>query len=146
MDQELPLRIVLNNPPTGVDFGLQKGNGTHYETIQKQRSNDQDLVFEFTVRVKESQDKNPVLLGSFVQGPPESRFVYIDVGKAAGQVDSIWSRRMKVPLQGITSAIIEQVLATTESFLETRVPGTGKDDGPTCGTVKPFDGWQVRCQ
>ena len=38
MGRELTLRIVLENPPTGVDFGLQKGRGSDYETIQSQRS------------------------------------------------------------------------------------------------------------
>ena len=146
MDQEVPLRIVLTNPPPGIDFGLQKGSGHTYETIQKQQSDSQDLQFGFTVRVKSSPDKKttPTLLGPFVQGPPDARFVYIDIGTAAGQADSIWSRRLKIPLQGITWAMIDQVSVNPELILETQVPGTGKDAGPTCGTVKPFTGWQVR--
>ena len=40
MNQELTLKIVLENPPSGVDFGLQKGSGNKYETIQIQRSSD----------------------------------------------------------------------------------------------------------
>jgi hypothetical protein len=30
------------------------------------------------------------------------------------------------------------------SSADARVPGKGKDGGPNCGTVKPFDGWKVR--
>jgi hypothetical protein len=26
-------------------------------------------------------------------------------------------------------------------IIEARVPGTGRDGGPTCGTVKQFAGW-----
>jgi Family of unknown function (DUF5990) len=26
-------------------------------------------------------------------------------------------------------------------ILETKVPGTGRDGGPNCATVKPFEGW-----
>jgi hypothetical protein len=52
MERELTLRIVLEKPPVGVDFGLQKGRGSDYETIQKQRSRGNDLSFEFTVGVK----------------------------------------------------------------------------------------------
>lgn len=37
MERELTLRIVLEKPLAGVDFGLQKGRGSEYETIQKQR-------------------------------------------------------------------------------------------------------------
>jgi len=34
MKQELTLKIVLENPPSGVDFGLQKGSGNKYETFK----------------------------------------------------------------------------------------------------------------
>src|SRR5258708_7459086 len=49
MKRELTLRIVLERPPKGVDFGLQKGRGSAYETVQKQRSKGSDLVFAFIV-------------------------------------------------------------------------------------------------
>ena len=32
------LRIVLVDPPTGVDFGIQEGKGNEYKTIAIQRS------------------------------------------------------------------------------------------------------------
>jgi hypothetical protein len=47
-------------------------------------------------------------------------------------------------LTGITWDIIDQVTADPKMILETTVPGTGKDGGPNCATVKPFDGWKVR--
>ena len=53
MTQSLRLRIVLEKPPAGVDYGLQSGRGNDYETIQTQRSTGKDLQFEFDVRVKE---------------------------------------------------------------------------------------------
>jgi hypothetical protein len=52
IERELTLRIVLEAPPPGVDFGLQKGRGAEYETIQTQRSKGNDLRFEFTVGVR----------------------------------------------------------------------------------------------
>jgi Family of unknown function (DUF5990) len=27
--------------------------------------------------------------------------------------------------------------------METQVSGTGRDGGPNCATVKPFDGWKL---
>jgi Family of unknown function (DUF5990) len=138
MERELTLRIVLEKPPRGVDFGLQKGRGSAYETIQKQRSTGNDLVFTFTVGVKAgSKAAEPALLGPFVQGPAAQRFVYLDIGTYAGQANSDWSRRLKIPLSGITMAMIE-----SQAVLEARVPGTGKDGGPSCATVKPFGGWK----
>ena len=145
MERELKLRIVIEGPPPGVEFGLQKGQGSHYETVQKQRSETRDLCFEFTVRVKgERKDPNPTFLGSFVQGPPGERFVYIDIGTLAGQTDSCWSRRLKVPLRGISWDMLDRVSPDSQAVLETRVPGTGRDGGPSCATVKPFAGWKLR--
>jgi hypothetical protein len=47
MPGELTLRIIIQKPPQGVDFALQKGKGSAYEMVQKQRSAKKDLVFEF---------------------------------------------------------------------------------------------------
>jgi hypothetical protein len=145
MEHELTLRIVLEKPPPGVDFGLQKGHGSDYATVQTQRSGSKDLQFNFTVRVRDGRcDAAPNFLGPFVQGPPGERFVYLDIGLFAGQADSCWSRRLKIPLRGITWEMIEQVSANSDSVLEAHVPGTGRDGGPSCATVKPFAGWNVR--
>lgn len=143
MVQEISLRIRLQNPPAGVDFGLQQGSGHTYDTLQKQRSAGQELVFDCTIGAQPDKDGHPRLSGKLVQGPPASRFLYITIGTSAGQWDSVWSRRLKIPLTGITADLISQLAANPATVLETRVPGTGKDGGPTCGTVKPFGGWQI---
>ena len=147
MEHDLTLRIVLEKPTAGADFGVQKGKGSEYETVQTQRSKGKDLSFEFPVRVKTgTKTSAPNFLGPFVQGPTGERFIYIDIGTYAGQIETGWSRRLKIPLRGITSDMIEQVFAGTHSVLETRVAGTGKDGGPTCGTVKPFAGWKLNAE
>lgn len=65
METEVRLRIVLVDPPAGVDFGVQDGKGNDYTTIQKQRSKGADLTFEFTVTVKDNrEDGLPNFLGS----------------------------------------------------------------------------------
>lgn len=143
MDRELTLRIVLEKPPAGVTFGLQKGRGSDCETIQKQRSQTKDLCFELTLGVKAGRkDAMPDFAGPFVQGPAGERFVYLDIGTYAGQKDTCWSRRLKIPLNGITWDMIDRV-NKSRSVLEARVPGSGKDGGPNCATVKPFDGWKL---
>jgi hypothetical protein len=142
MERELTLRIVLERPPASVDFGLQKGRGSGYETIQTQRSKTEDLRFEFTIRVCEGKDGMPNFLGPFVQGPPQNRFVYLDIGTYAGQTNTPWSRRLKIPLGGITWQLVDRASVSAQ-VLETRVQGTGTDGGPSCGTVKLFDGWKL---
>lgn len=144
MECELTFRIVLEEPPAGVDFALQRGKGHNYETVQRQRSGTHDLRFEFSARaVLGANGEDPNLLGPFVQGPSGARFVYLDVGTAAGQIDSSWSRRLKVPLSGITAEVLKRVAKDPHLILETHVPGTGRDGGPNCATVKPFAGWKL---
>jgi hypothetical protein len=55
MEAELHLRIVLEKPPAGVDFGLQEGKGHAYKTVQIQRSNGGNLTFDCTVTVKDNR-------------------------------------------------------------------------------------------
>ena len=144
MERELTFRVVLQEPPSGVDFGLQLGRGADYKTVQKQRSRGQDLHFEFSITVISANNKAaPDFRGPVVQGPAGRRFVYIDIGTYAGQIDTLWSRRLKIPLIGITPEIIERARVDAPMVLEARVPGTGRDGGPACATVKPFDGWKT---
>jgi len=137
MARELTLRVVVEQPPPGVDFALQKGSGGACEPVQTQRSAGGDLVFEFQPAIRTASAGGPSLGGPYVQGPPRQRFLYLDIGTYAGQTGSVWSRRMKVPLAGIDARTIAR-----GGVLEARVPGTGKDGGPACATVKDFKGWK----
>jgi hypothetical protein len=139
---EVWLRIVLVAPPAAVDFGIQEGKGSDYQTIHKQTSQDADLGFEIRVAVKDNrEDGLPNFLGPLTHGPVTGRFIYINIGKSAGQSECCWDRRLKVPLEGITWEMIHK--ATPKQVLEARLPGKGKDGGPSCATVKPTAGWKV---
>ena len=123
MQKSLNLRIILLKPTMGADFGLQKGSGNNYTTVQKQRATTNDLVFEFSVLLKGDKEKDqlPKLSGDFVQGSGEGKFVYIGIGACVGQFDSMWSRRLKVPLRNITWQQVEQLDNETHAILETYV-------------------------
>ncbi|HSC54058.1 MAG TPA: DUF5990 family protein [Phnomibacter sp.] len=144
MESEITLQIILIKPTAEVVFGLQEGSGSNYKTVQKQIATSNDLSFKFTIKVKgdRSEEEVPKFSGSVVQGPAGNKFVYIDIGTYAGQSDSIWSRRLKIPLTGITWKDIDSL--SGNSILQTCVPGTGRDGGPNCATVKPFGGWHLK--
>ena len=142
VERELTFRIILEAPPPGVDFGLQEGRGNDYQTVQTQRSKTSDLIFTFTARAKQNNSGEPVFLGAFTQGPADGRFIYLDIGTYAGQKETQWSRRLKIPLRGISWELVEQAGGSAR-LLEARVQGTGRDGGPTCGTIKPFNGWKL---
>ena len=138
MARDLTLRIIVESPPSGVDYALQKGSGSVSETVQTQRSTGADLAFEFQPSVKEGvATPMAALSGPYVQGPPKQRFVYIGIGTYAGQAASHWGGRLKVPLDTITA-----VMLSKGGVLEARVPGTARDGKPACATVKDFDGWK----
>ena len=133
---------MLEAPTPGVDFGLQQGRGSVYETVQTQRSDGSDLQFAFSAKVDLS-GSIPDFRGPFVQGPRGGRFVYIDIGSCAGQIGTPWSRRLKIPLTGITAAMIRRASGTGGAILDARVPGSGRDGSPACASVKDFGGWTV---
>lgn len=135
MDRQITLRVVLERPPNGVDFGVQKGRGGGYETILKQRATGGDLAFEFPVGVA-AGTREPRFTGPLIQGPPAERFVYIDIGRCAGQAGTPWSRRLKIPLAGVTWEMLD-----AGPVLEARIPGTARDGGPACASAwRPADG------
>ena len=93
------------------------------------------LIFDFELTADLS-DTVPNFLGPFSQGPKSARFVYINSGTAAGQIDSCWSRRAKVPLMEITTGEVKSVLKKPGSRIEARLNGVGRDGGPVCASVK----------
>ncbi|MCF7959391.1 MAG: DUF5990 family protein [Pirellula sp.] len=143
-EKSLSLQIILVAPPPGVDFGIQEGKGNDYKTIAVQRSKAGNLTLECTINVKGNRsDGPPNFIGPISQGPPSGRFIYIDIGKSAGQFDSCWQRRIKIPLETITWEMIDSVLEKPKRLLQATIPGTAKDGGPSCATMKPIDGWKV---
>lgn len=139
--QEIPLRITLVGPPPGVTFCLQRGRD---ELVSQQRSTGAPLSFDFTVRVKSAGGGTLNFLGPFTQGPPVSRFVYVNSGTMAGESGTPWTRRAKIPLAGITPAMVKKVLAAPSARIEARIPGTARDGGPACATCRPIGaGWSV---
>ena len=136
------LRIILEEPPAGIDFALQQGGGSAYELVQQQHSRAGDLQFEFMVNAKPGKDQLPNFTGRFVQGPVGDRFVYINIGTCAGQTNTPWSRRLKIPLSGINWDML-----SSGEVLVARVPGTAKDGSPSCAyawrkSVGPSWTWQ----
>lgn len=140
--EEIPLRITLVAPPSDVMFCLQRGRD---ELVSQQRSTGAPLSFDFTVRVRADAGDEPMnFLGPFTQGPPASRFVYVNSGTMAGESGTPWTRRAKIPLAGITAAMVERALEAPGARIEAQIQGTARDGGPACATCRPLGGgWSV---
>jgi hypothetical protein len=135
-DQTVSLRVIVENPPPKVRWAVQSGKSELLDPIV---STEKRLVFEFSVRARDDQGDMPNFLGPFAHGPVGGRFVYVNSGTSAGQHDSPWTRRAKIPLGTITWSLIRK-----GSVLEARIAGTGRDGGPACATVPLLGGgWNV---
>jgi len=99
------------------------------------------ISFEFEITV-DVLGEGLNFLGKYAQGPKDARFIYVNSGQQAGQVDTCWDRRAKLSLMSITIEQIEKVLSSPGSRIETTMDGIGRDGGPTCASVKGLV-WKV---
>jgi hypothetical protein len=138
---DVPIRAIIDHPPPGIAWALQLSKGDLSDLAPPVRTSPGQLAFEFTIRV-EPTPAGVRLLGPGVQGPPAGRFFYLNSGSYAGQVGTPYGRRAKVPLGGITADLVAAL--KPGQALEVRIPGTGKDGGPTCASVHlTSPGWRV---
>lgn len=140
---ELPLRIVMERPPAGAVVALQRGASGKAELVAPVSASPEALVFEFAVTVKGAgSDGGPRLLGACVQGPTDGRFVYLNSGAYAGAPGATGGRRAKVPLAGISWALIEA--SSSGGRLEAHIAGTARDGGVACASVPLLPpGWRI---
>lgn len=143
MPRTIPLRITLVNPPREVSMLQQLGKD---DLVAPASASVDHLSFDFTVSIanEPSASVPPNFRGPFVQGPKHSRFTYINSGTYAGDHESRWGRRAKIPLTGITWELIDQLLTESNQILEARIEGSAKDGGPVAATVPLIGGsWRV---
>ena len=138
---DIPIRAVIEAPPPGVRWAFQRSKGNLSDLVAPSTQSAERLVFEFVIRGEQGADGGLRLLGPGVQGPPTGRFFYLNSGTYAGQ-PSPYGRRAKVPLGGITAELAASL--KPGQVLEVRFPGTGKDGGPTCASIRlPTPGWKI---
>jgi hypothetical protein len=130
--RDLPIRIVVEEPVPGLAMALQRGKAEH---VPPARVSATAVVFDLAVTVEGAlPDGRPRLLGPFVQGPPAARFVYLAVGRYAGQADSPWGGRVKVPLTGLGWSEIEAL--GPGARLVARIAGTSPRGGPALASPR----------
>lgn len=130
MRSTVPVRITLIKPPPGVAFCLEDRKHLH---TAHQLSTGDDLTFELFIDL----DEDGGIHGPFSMGPPAKRFIYICSGARAGQLDTPWTRRAKIPLTGLPKPV------PPGARLECSIDGCAKDGGPACATVPLREGWWV---
>lgn len=144
---EILLRITLYRVPPGVKFALQKGKSgaAHKEQLlPPTRVDPASISFDFTVRVARDRLGTKLrFLGEFTQGPADKRFVYVNSGRRAGQADTQWDRRAKVPLTTITPALVDHVRETPNTVLLIEISGRASDGGPVVASYLSSTEWRL---
>jgi len=131
--------LEVIDPPAGVTLAVQRGKDQLLESVEK---TPERLVFAFTLTVADL-DAVPVrFTGEFAQGPAAERFVYVNSGTLAGQPDSAWTRRAKVPLSGISAEQVRVALDTGKPLVAT-VAGQGRGGGPLVASVPLLTDWHL---
>jgi hypothetical protein len=136
------LRIVLVDPPPGARWALQEGRDRLVPPISVSAA---QLRLETTITLGPpgAGGARPCR-GPAVQGRPGARFVYANSGTYAGDADSPWSRRAKVPLPDVPAALAARWDAAPDHVLEARIAGRAKDGGPAAASVPLLDGgWRL---
>jgi len=137
--RQIRLRITILSPPAGTKWALQLGKS---DLVPPLRAAERAVVFETDVEVTVGSKAEPFRLrGPAVQGRSGDRFLYLNSGTSAGDYTSIWSRRAKVPLSGITASLAKAA-AREGDILECQFSGTAKDGGPACASITLLSpGW-----
>ncbi len=132
------LYLSVLTPPKGVAHCLQGKDG---ENVDVRMSTGKTMTFEIPLRLEEGKS-GWRFLGDHVRTEGKTRrFVYVAIGQGAGQKDTLWSRRAKIDLPEITSAMTKKVSAGM-LVLDGSYEGTDKKGEPSCATVKVT--WKVR--
>ncbi|HLA95281.1 MAG TPA: DUF5990 family protein [Pyrinomonadaceae bacterium] len=138
MKNAVPFRVTVSKPLSCVVMQMQRGRD---EFLPPTEVFEHFISFEFEITV-DVLGEGLNFLGKYAQGPKDARFIYVNSGQQAGQVDTCWDRRAKLSLMSITIEQIEKVLSSPGSRIETTMDGIGRDGGPTCASVKGLV-WKV---
>lgn len=131
----ITLRLTIRDPVPGVAYSLQDRKSAPVRPVVAGHA---PLSFDVPVRVA----AGPRFLGDFVRSEgPTRRFVYIAVGRQAGDTASTWDRRAKIDIGSLPADLLDTALAG--EALEAELPGRDKHGGPACATLRPLDGWRI---
>ncbi|ESQ81086.1 DUF5990 family protein [Asticcacaulis sp. YBE204] len=132
-DAAVILRLTIKDPVPGVRYSLQDKDSRPVDAVT---AGDAPLSFDVPVRLSEDGR----WLGPFVRREgAERRFIYIAIGRHAGDPNTVWDRRAKIDIHTISPDLCAQ--ARAGHVIEAVLPGRGKDGTPACATVRPVEDW-----
>jgi hypothetical protein len=141
MSATIITRLIVRNPVPGVVLRVQRGRDLLVPPIAESAD---AVTFELSVEATVGADGRVTLRGPEVQGPPAARFVYVNAGTYAGQADSPFGRRAKVPLGALGAELVTAALAHPAAVVVAEIDGRARDGGPAAATVPLLGtGWRL---
>lgn len=126
------LRLSVLTPPKGVAHSLQDKDSA---PVDVRMSTGKTIRFDIPIRLEQGKTGYR-FLGDHVRTEGKTRrFVYVAIGRQAGQHMTEWSRRVKLDLPAPTPAMIKAATGAG-LVLEGCYEGTDAKGEPTCATVK----------
>jgi len=135
---EIRVRLVIEQPVPGVLHSLQQDDAPLDPKTSKAG---EPLAFDFPLRIERTGEGAYKFFGPQVRREgPVRRFVYVRIGTSAGDRASPWTRRMKIDIHDIDTALLAK--AAEGALLVGTINGTAKDGSPACATIRPVS-WRV---
>lgn len=127
---DLTLRIILADPPPGVVFSKQDAKNHPVDPVRSAGDLSLDIPITLTPTPNGFRPG-----GGFVRSDSRGRFVYVASGRAAGDCQTDWQRRIKIYLHDLPADLV------AGEVLEATIAGRAKDGGPACATAPLLKTW-----
>lgn len=131
----------MRHPPPEVRLVIQDGPTATRRFVAPTAHSAARALFELVVPVRETP-QGSLLTGTLIQGPAGSKFIYVNIGRQAGDASSPFDRRVKVSLAGVSVALLQRAMER-DAALEVEYSGIGPDGTPACATVPLDPDWHV---
>ena len=137
-ERSILARVHVVDPLPGCTYALQQRDGS---IDQAQVAGAEPLSFTAAITLKLTSENTLDPRGLHVHGPRNERFLYVCSGTLAGEAGSCWTRRAKVSLQGIDTAV-PKTLDSMPPLIEATIDGRARDGGPACASVALVESWK----
>jgi hypothetical protein len=118
---------------TGLRVGVQRRNDPS-EILDPVAGDAGEATWTLQCRVRETE-QGPDLLGPYVQGRPQERFIYLSWLSDQGPGPRGMFRRAKLRLDQVPAQVMTEALAT--GVLRCRVDLTDEKGNPRCAALNP---------
>ena len=137
-ERSILARVRVADPLPGCTYALLQWDGS-IDQVQVADLDALEFTAAITLRLTAENTLDPH--GLHVHGARGDRFLYVCSGTLAGDAASSWTRRAKVPLEGIETEV-PRALEAMPPLIGATIAGRSRDGGPACASVALIEPWK----